>query len=110
MVVLALLGLCSSASGRSFPPGWITQAKCIHAYETGLQQLPPRTAWVHRWNLNTGNGQYGGFQFSLYTWRSVGGVGLPSTATVDEQTYRAYLVWKRDGGWREWTTASLCVH
>lgn len=52
---------------------------------------------------------YGGFQFTLYTWESVGGVGLPSAASVAEQRYRAYLVWKRDGGsWREWGTARVC--
>ena len=30
------------------------------------------------WAINTGNGYYGGLQFSLGTWRAYGGTGLPS--------------------------------
>lgn len=30
-----------------------------------------------RWNLNTGNGYFGGLQFSLGTWRAAGGAGYP---------------------------------
>lgn len=30
-----------------------------------------------RWNLNTGNGYYGGLQFALSSWRGVGGTGYP---------------------------------
>jgi LysM repeat protein len=33
------------------------------------------------WAINTGNGYYGGLQFSLGTWRGVGGSGLPSQAS-----------------------------
>lgn len=29
------------------------------------------------WAINTGNGYYGGLQFSLSTWRGIGGRGLP---------------------------------
>lgn len=29
------------------------------------------------WAINTGNGYYGGLQFSLSSWRSVGGTGFP---------------------------------
>jgi hypothetical protein len=32
------------------------------------------------WHINTGNGFHGGLQFSLGTWRSHGGVGLPELA------------------------------
>ena len=40
---------------------------------------------------------YGLYQFSLGTWRSVGGSGLPSDASADEQTYRAQLLYNRSG-------------
>jgi hypothetical protein len=80
----------------STPRGWFQQAVCIHEHEGA-------------WNDNTGNGYFGGMQFLLGTWKSVGGRGLPSTASPREQLYRAYLVWRRDGGsWREWGTAGLC--
>jgi hypothetical protein len=39
--------------------------------------------------INTGNGYYGGFQFDVRTWRSVGGSGLPSQASPAEQRMRA---------------------
>lgn len=37
------------------------------------------------WSINTGNGYYGGLQFSLATWQAHGGVGLPSQASREEQ-------------------------
>ena len=44
------------------------------------------------------NGLYHGlYQFSVSTWRSVGGSGLPSDASADEQTYRAQLLYKKTG-------------
>lgn len=46
-------------------------------------------------------GYYGLFQFSPGTWRSVGGSGLPSRASSDEQLYRAKLLFRR-GGARQW--------
>ena len=32
------------------------------------------------WAINTGNGYYGGLQFSLGTWHAYGGTGLPEPA------------------------------
>jgi hypothetical protein len=44
------------------------------------------------------NGMYHGlYQFSVGTWRSVGGEGLPSDASADEQTYRAQLLYNKAG-------------
>ena len=40
---------------------------------------------------------YGLYQFSLGTWRSVGGKGLPSNASSAEQTYRAKLLYAQQG-------------
>lgn len=45
-----------------------------------------------RWNLNTGNGFYGGLQFMLSTWHSVGGTGYPHQATKKEQIKRANII------------------
>jgi len=80
----------------STPAGWYETALCIHHREGA-------------WNANTGNGYFGGMQFTLYTWQSVGGRTRPDVATPREQLYRAYLVYTRDGlSWREWGTAGLC--
>jgi hypothetical protein len=37
------------------------------------------------WGINTGNGYYGGLQFSPSTWQANGGTGMPHTATREEQ-------------------------
>jgi hypothetical protein len=37
------------------------------------------------WAINTGNGYYGGLQFSPATWRSNGGTGMPHQASREEQ-------------------------
>ena len=42
-------------------------------------------------------GYYGLYQFSLSTWASVGGTGNPITATPEEQTYRAQILYNRSG-------------
>ena len=57
------------------------------------------------WAINTGNGYYGGLQFSLSTWRAVGGSGLPSDASREEQIARAESVLARQG-WGAWPACS----
>ncbi|RJO79888.1 resuscitation-promoting factor [Nocardia panacis] len=37
------------------------------------------------WGINTGNGYYGGLQFTQSTWSAHGGAGNPSHASKDEQ-------------------------
>jgi hypothetical protein len=37
------------------------------------------------WHTNTGNGYYGGLQFSMSTWRGNGGSGNPANASRSEQ-------------------------
>lgn len=44
---------------------------------------------------------YGLYQFSLPTWRAMGGAGLPSDASADEQTQRAQALQARSG-WGQW--------
>lgn len=56
----------------------------------------------HRWHIATGNGFFGGLQFTLGTWRSVGGVGYPHWASRLTQKYRAMLVYFRRGSWADW--------
>lgn len=69
-----------------------------HGCRTRRCTVKPYSAWLNRvahcesgsrWHINTGNGFYGGLQFALGSWRSVGGRGLPSDASVLEQKYRA---------------------
>jgi uncharacterized protein YabE (DUF348 family) len=48
---------------------------------------------------------YGLYQFSLSTWQSVGGTGLPTEASPAEQTQRAQMLQARSG-WGQWPHCS----
>ena len=102
--VLSLLVLCctlalaaslvvtspsASAAGHSHATRW----DCLAHYES-----------THRWKVNTGNGHYGGLQFSSSTWQYFGGVRYsenrwPHKATRREQIHVAKRVAFR--GWRD---------
>lgn len=49
------------------------------------------------WAINTGNGYYGGLQFSPSTWSSNGGVGMPNQASRSEQIRIAENVLRTQG-------------
>lgn len=49
------------------------------------------------WAINTGNGYYGGLQFTMGTWRSNGGSGSPHTASREEQIRVAENVLQSQG-------------
>jgi len=57
------------------------------------------------WAINTGNGFYGGLQFTLGTWQGLGGTGLPSQASREEQIARAEALQARSG-WGQWPACS----
>lgn len=51
-----------------------------------------------RANAVSASGKYYGlYQFSVSTWAAVGGAGLPSDASADEQTARAQMLYNRSG-------------
>ena len=58
-----------------------------------------------RWHIATGNGYFGGLQFSLRSWRWVGGSGYPHQHSRDEQIKRARLLLARQG-WAAWPACS----
>ena len=49
------------------------------------------------WGINTGNGFYGGLQFSPATWTSNGGSGMPHQASREEQIRVAEKVYRSQG-------------
>ncbi len=73
----------SSAPPSSGGLNWAALARC----ESGGN---PRA-------YNPAGPYYGLYQFSAGTWASVGGSGLPSSATPSEQTLRASLLYQRSG-------------
>lgn len=61
-----------------------------------------------RWQINTGNGYYGGLQFSARTWKGFGGRKFAFNAhraTRAEQIKIAEKV-RRNQGWGAWPTCS----
>ncbi|HEX2075468.1 MAG TPA: transglycosylase family protein [Geodermatophilus sp.] len=57
------------------------------------------------WAINTGNGYYGGLQFSLSTWRAYGGTGMPHENTREQQIAIAERVQDAQG-WGAWPSCS----
>ena len=53
------------------------------------------------WAANTGNGYYGGLQFSLSSWRAVGGSGYPHQASAATQIAMGQRL-QASQGWGAW--------
>jgi hypothetical protein len=103
LVIVLICSTPAEATSTEWQPpaAWLREAACVHHYEGS-------------WDAATGNGYEGGLQFLRSTWMSVGGPvdangHWASVVPPREQLFRAWLVWKRDGGsWREWGTARDC--
>jgi hypothetical protein len=53
------------------------------------------------WSINTGNGYYGGLQFSLQSWQAVGGTGYPHENSRETQIAMGQRLWEQQG-WGAW--------
>jgi resuscitation-promoting factor RpfA len=84
----ALLGPASAAQASSV--NWDAIAQC----ESG-----------GNWSINTGNGFYGGLQFTQSSWRAAGGSGSPQNASREEQIRVAERLQQMQG-WGAWPTCS----
>ena len=58
-----------------------------------------------RWNINTGNGYYGGLQFNLATWRGLGMSGYPHQASKATQIAAGQKLHSQRG-WKPWPSCS----
>ncbi|MFO7190826.1 MULTISPECIES: transglycosylase family protein [Thermocrispum] len=65
---LAIAAAPANAAG--YNPNWDMLAQCESSGD---------------WSINTGNGYYGGLQFSPSTWQAYGGQGMPHQASRAEQ-------------------------
>ena len=81
-IALAALWLGSGTAGADGTVNWDAVAQC----ESG-----------GNWTINSGNGYYGGLQFSPATWTANGGTGLPNQARRDEQIRVAENVLRTQG-------------
>ena len=57
------------------------------------------------WSINTGNGYYGGLQFSQSSWTAAGGSGSPADASREEQIRVAENL-QSTQGWGAWPSCS----
>ncbi|WP_345584851.1 transglycosylase family protein [Streptomyces prasinosporus] len=93
--LLASLGLPAAAGGAAAADGgvWDRIAQC----ESGGD-----------WHINTGNGYYGGLQFSASTWRAYGGTAYAPTADRATRSQQIAVATKvqRAQGWGAWPTCS----
>ncbi|MBV2356582.1 LysM peptidoglycan-binding domain-containing protein [Streptomyces sp. J2-1] len=60
------------------------------------------------WHINTGNGYYGGLQFSAGTWRAYGGTAYAPTADRASRSAQIAVATKVQGaqGWGAWPVCS----
>jgi nucleoid-associated protein YgaU len=61
------------------------------------------------WHINTGNGFYGGLQFSAGTWRAYGGGAYASTANKASREQQITVAAKvaKAQGWGAWPSCSI---
>ena len=57
------------------------------------------------WQINTGNGYYGGLQFSLSSWQGVGGTGYPHEHSRETQIAMGQRLYA-SSGWGAWPACS----
>lgn len=60
------------------------------------------------WHINTGNGFYGGLQFTLSTWHAYGGSGMPNHHSRANQIHVAKRV-QNSQGWGAWPACSAKI-
>lgn len=79
-------------------PACLTRVTHRWQNERRRAAIAPYRPWLARvracesggdYAINTGNGFYGAYQFTLQTWRGVGGRGMPHKAGRLEQDFRA---------------------
>lgn len=81
------------------------EARFYTAYWRNIDNIPYEANWNRvaecesggDWNINTGNGYYGGLQFSMSTWSAYGGVGNPANNSKRNQIIVAERIRTQDG-------------
>ena len=97
-----------SSSGSSSSGGSSSGGSGSSAPSVGSGSVWDRIAQCESggdWSINTGNGFYGGLQFTLSTWHAYGGSGMPNEASRDEQIAVAERV-QAAQGWGAWPVCS----
>lgn len=94
---IAFAGLAAAGVGLASAPA--------NAASTSTWQALAQCESSGNWAANTGNGYYGGLQFTLGTWRAYGGTGNPASASPATQIAVAEHVLAGQG-WGAWPACS----
>ncbi len=87
-LVMGLSALMALPAQAHYGP---TRWDCLAHYES-----------THRWHVSTGNGHYGGLQFSLSTWRYYGGPRYSHNRWPHRATKREQIEIAKRVAWRGW--------
>ncbi|WP_030790773.1 transglycosylase family protein [Streptomyces sp. NRRL S-920] len=99
--VIAGAALCA-------PLGLLAATGQAGAADGGVWDRIARCESGGNWRINTGNGYYGGLQFSASTWRAYGGGAYAATADKASKAQQIAVATKvqRAQGWGAWPTCA----
>ncbi|MFM9612319.1 transglycosylase [Streptomyces sp. V2] len=90
------------------PLGLLATSGNAAAADSGVWDRIAKCESGGNWHINTGNGYYGGLQFSASTWRAYGGTAYASTADQASREQQIAVASKvqRGQGWGAWPVCS----
>lgn len=90
------------------PLGLLAATGNAAAADSGVWDRIAKCESGGNWHINTGNGYYGGLQFSAGTWRAYGGTAYASTADKASKVAQIAVASKVQNaqGWGAWPTCS----
>ncbi|CAM5540048.1 LysM peptidoglycan-binding domain-containing protein OS=Streptomyces alboniger OX=132473 GN=CP975_07270 PE=3 SV=1 [Streptomyces alboniger] len=90
------------------PLGLLAATGRADAADGGVWDRIARCESGGNWRINTGNGYYGGLQFSAGTWRAYGGGAYAATADKASKAQQIAVATKvqRAQGWGAWPTCA----
>ncbi|MEV2254034.1 transglycosylase family protein [Streptomyces sp. NPDC050147] len=90
------------------PLGLLTATGQAGAADSGVWDRIAQCESGGNWHINTGNGYYGGLQFSASTWRAYGGGAYAATADKASKAQQIAVAAKvqRAQGWGAWPSCS----
>lgn len=90
------------------PLGLLSATGNASAADSGVWDRIAQCESGGNWSINTGNGYYGGLQFSAQTWRAYGGTAYAPTADKAGKAQQISVATKVQNaqGWGAWPTCS----
>lgn len=100
-VTTSLAKSATSSAASSASQISVQAALPVETVDGGVWDRLARCESGGNWSIDSGNGYYGGLQFSVTSWRGVGGSGSPANASKADQISRAEILLARQG-WGAW--------